>query len=173
MVPAVPPRLMLYGAMHGILRPMKPNRYRIPGEHDAAAEAILNRAPDQVDQRFLDTLDRQAAAGLGRYGVRQVTTALRQRSADLLHQALLATAISACLRDYDDRDVMVGLALPWVVAQQLGLQPAHVFAQVARRITRPDVADLLTVFGARHDITLEAFGWQEVPTDGGPDFGPT
>jgi hypothetical protein len=151
---------------------MQPNRYRIPGDQDAAAETVLNRAPDQIDQRFLNGLDRQAAAWLGRYGARQVTTALQQRSGDLLHQALLATAIAACLHDYDDRDVMIGLALPWVVAQQLGLDPAQVFARVARRITKPHVADLLTVFGARQDITLRAFGWQQVPTDHGPDFRP-
>jgi hypothetical protein len=151
---------------------MQPNRYRIPGDQDAAAAAILKRVPDQIDPQFLNTLDREASTWLGRYGVRQVTTALRERSADLLHQALLATAIAACLHDYDDRDVMVGLALPWVVAEQLGLEPAEVFAQVARRITTPAVADLLTVFGARHDITLKSFGWQQVITDHGPDFRP-
>jgi hypothetical protein len=153
-----------------ILRNVQPSRYRIPGNQDAAAEAILDRAPEQIDPRFPNSLDRNAWQWLGRYGARQVTVALRQCSADLLHRALLATAIAACLHNDDDRDVMVGLALPWVVAQQLGLDPTEVFGKAARRITNPAVAELLTVFGARQDITLKAFGWQQVTTDHGPDF---
>ena len=152
---------------------MQPNLDRISGDHDADAEAILNRVPELVDQQFLGSIDRQAALWLGRYGVRHMTVALRQHSADLLRRALLATAICDCIRDADYRDWMVGLALHWVVAQQLGLQPAEEFAQVARRITNPAVANLLTAVGARHDVTLKAFAWQEVSTDHGPDFRPT
>jgi hypothetical protein len=155
-----------------MLQRMQPNLERIPGDRDPAAEAILNRAPDMIDQQFLGSLDREAVVALARYGKRQVTTALREHSAALLHQALLATAISACLLNDDNRDIMVGLALPWVVAQRLALPPADVFAQVARRITNPAVANLLTIFGGRRDITLKAFAWQEVATDQGPDFRP-
>jgi hypothetical protein len=153
---------------------IQPNWHRIPGDQDASAQAILNRAPEQIDHQFLNSLDRRASLWLGRYGARHVTTALRERSEDLLHQALLATAIATCLEadNHDDRDTMIGLALPWIVAQQLGLEPAVIFTQVARRITNPRVAELLTVFGARDDITLKAFGWQEVMTNQGPDFRP-
>ena len=153
----------------------QPNRYRIPGGQDAAAQVILERAPDQIDRQFLDSLDRDAARGLGRYGVRQVTSALRLRSVDLLHQALLATAIATCLSEdtWDDRDLMVTVALHWVVAQRLGMDPATMFARIASRIPNPEVANVLTVFGNRDDITLRAFGWQDVTTDDGPDFSPS
>jgi len=156
------------------MHPVQPNRYRIPGGQDAAAQTILQCAPDQIDRQFLDALDQDAARALGRYGVRQVTTALRLPSVDLLHQALLATAIATCLSEdkWDDRDLMVTVALHWVVAQRLGMDPATMFARIASRIPNPEVASVLTVFGHRHDITLKAFGWQELTTDDGPDFGP-
>jgi hypothetical protein len=157
------------------MHPLQPNRYRIPGGQDAAAQVILERAPDQIDRQFLDTLDQDAARGLGRYGVRQVTTALRLHSVDLLHQALLATAIATCLSDdkWDDRDLMVTVALHWVVAQRLDMDPATMFARIASRIPNPELASILTVFGNRDDITLKAFGWQDVTTDDGPDFSPS
>jgi hypothetical protein len=156
------------------MHPVQPNRYRIPGDQDAAAQTILQRAPHQIDRQFLDTLDQDAARGLGRYGVRQVTTALGLRSLDLLHQALLATAIATCLSEdkWDDRDLMVTVALHWVVAQRLRTDRATMFARIASRIPNPEVANVLTVFGDRDDITLKAFGWQEVTTDDGPDFSP-
>jgi hypothetical protein len=153
---------------------MQPNRYRIPGDQDPAAKTILDRVPEQIDLRFLDSLNRDALPWLGRYGARQVTTALQEHSADLLHQALLATALATCLTgdNWDDRDLMVTIALHWVVAQRLGVDPAAMFARVAGRIPNPEIAEVLTVFGARDDITLKAFGWEEVTTNHGPDFRP-
>lgn len=67
---------------------------------------------------------------------------------------------------------MVGLALPWIVAQQLDASPATVFATVADSLPGGPVADLFKSFGARTDITLEAFGWELIPTASGPDFRP-
>lgn len=153
---------------------LPPNRYRIPGDQDAATQEIIARAPNQIEQQFLASLDRDASSWLGRYGTRQATTALRQRSAELLHQALLATAVATCLRgdNWDDRDLMVTIALHWVVAQRLGVDPAAMFAGIAGRIPNPEVAEVLTVFGVRDDITLAAFGWEQVTTDQGPDFRP-
>ncbi|MGC5021042.1 hypothetical protein [Micromonospora sp. DT47] len=151
---------------------MKPNLARIPGDGDRLAEAILARAPRRIDQSFLDSLDPAASLALGRYGVRLVTIALRENSVDLLRRSLLATGLADCLQPDDDRDVMVGLALPWIVAQQLGASPAAVFAVVADNLPDGPSARLVKTFGAREDITLAAFGWELVATTDGPDFRP-
>jgi hypothetical protein len=52
-------------------------------------------------------------------------------SAALLRDALLAAAIGRVLRTSDPRDLMVGLAADYFVAQQLGLVPAELFDNVA------------------------------------------
>jgi hypothetical protein len=97
---------------------------------------------------------------------------MREGSADLLRRALLATGLSVCLRSKDDRDTMVGLALPWVVALHLDMAPVEVFAEIADRVPDARVAGLLRRFGARSDIMLRAFGWEMVTTPGGLDFRP-
>jgi hypothetical protein len=101
-----------------------------------------------------------------------VTVALRRRSAALLREALLATAIAQAVQAGDDRDMMVGLATDYFVAKQLGLFPADLFDDVASCLPGGWVPDLLREFGARTDITLEAFGWLLVETAAGPDFLP-
>jgi hypothetical protein len=65
---------------------------------------------------------------------------------------------------------MVGLALDYFVATQLGLVLAELFDDVASSLPDGGVTDLLRAFGARGDITLEAFGWFLVETADGPDF---
>ena len=59
---------------------------------------------------------------------------------------------------------MVGLAVGYFVAQQLGLVPAELFDDVASALPGGWVCDLLRGFGARTDITLKAFGWLLVET---------
>jgi hypothetical protein len=98
--------------------------------------------------------------------------ALRQGSATLLRDALLAYAICQAVRAVDDRDVMLGLAVFYYVARQVGLIPAELFDDVASRLPDGWVRDLLPEFGARTDITLKAFGWLLVETPDGPDFKP-
>ncbi|MFG3715001.1 hypothetical protein ACIBTZ_21970 [Micromonospora sp. NPDC049460] len=151
---------------------MRPNLERIPGTQDRLAEAILSRAPRRMDQGFVRSLDPSAALALGRYGVRLATLALRQNSSDLLRRSLLATGLAGCLEPNDGRDLLVGLALPWIVAQQLGASPATVFATVGDSLPDGPVAKLFKAFGARTDLTLEAFGWELVTTASGPDFRP-
>ncbi|MET7749806.1 hypothetical protein [Micromonospora sp. NPDC005367] len=151
---------------------MKPNLERIPGKQDRLAEAILRRAPQRVDQGFVSSLDPSASPALGRYGVRLATLALRQGSIDLLHRSLLATGLAECLEAGDGRNLMVGLALPWFVAQEIGTSPATVFATVGNRLPHGPIAELFKAFGARTDITLEAFGWELVTTASGSDFCP-
>ncbi|WP_433532209.1 hypothetical protein ACQPYA_09310 [Micromonospora sp. CA-263727] len=151
---------------------MKPNLERIPGDRDWVAQAILARAPQCVGQGFLDSLDPSASLALGRYGVRLATLALRKNSTDLVRRSLLATGLSRCLRHDDDRDVLVSLALPWIVAQQIGASPATMFAAVADGLPDGPIPRLLKDFGARSDVSLAAFGWEAVTSADGPDFRP-
>ncbi|MCZ7422505.1 hypothetical protein O7605_23680 [Verrucosispora sp. WMMA2121] len=151
---------------------MQPNLERIPGKQDRLAEEILARAPRRIEQSFVRSLDPTNALALGRYGARLATLALRQSSVDLLRRSVLATGLARCLTSDDDRDFMVALAVPWIVAQQLGENPAEVFATVGDSLPDGPVARLVHTFGARTDITLKAFGWELVTTADGPDFRP-
>lgn len=151
---------------------MKPNLDRISGDGDWRAGEILQQTPAIVTRPYLDSLREGAALALGRYGYRHTTIALREGSADHLRGALMAVALSDLLEPDDSRDVMIGLALHFHVAQELGLVPSEVFAAVADRLPAGPTADLLRQFGARDDITLRAFLWRLVDTPDGPDFEP-
>ena len=134
--------------------------------------AILDLARDGVTAGLLGCMVDRDAVALGRYGARNVTIALRRGSGALLREALLATAIAQAVHADDARDVMVGLALDYFVAGQLGLVPAELFGDVAACLPDGWVPDLLREFGTRTDITLKAFGWLLVETADGPDFIP-
>lgn len=151
---------------------MESNLARIPAEGDALAAGILRRAPGLISQGFLRSLDEHDYLALGRFGARQPTVALREGSSKRLHDALLATAISQLGRQADSRDLMVGLALPFIVAERIGVVPSTLFEETAARLPDGPVADLLRAFGVRQDVTLEAFGWQLTQTPEGPDFMP-
>ena len=151
---------------------MKPNLERIPADRDADAKAILELTRDGVTVDLLGCMIDSDANALGRYGVRNTTVALRRGSAALLREALLATAISQLIQAGDERDVMVGMATHYFVAQQLGLLPAELFNDVASFLPDGRVPDLVRKFGARTDITLKSFGWLLVETADGPDFMP-
>lgn len=151
---------------------MAANLQRIPADGQAVAEEIIALARDGVTADLLGCLVRRDAVALGRYGARQATVALRASSAALLHDALLATAIAHLVIQGDERDVMVGLALHHYVARELGLDPAGVFAAAVAGLPDDQVQDLFRTFGARQDITLEAFGWRLAQTGNGPDFEP-
>ncbi|MFF5218868.1 hypothetical protein [Micromonospora sp. NPDC000442] len=128
--------------------------------------------PRRIEQSFVRTLDPATALALGRYGTRLATLALRQNSVDLLRRSVLATGLARCLASNDDRDIMVALAVPWIVAQQLGTSPAEAFATVSATLPEGPAARLVQAFGVRTDITLEASGWELVTTADGPDFRP-
>jgi hypothetical protein len=151
---------------------VKPNLARIPASGDARAEAITRRARTAISQSLLDSLDDGDAVALGRYGARQPAIALRLKSARRLEDALIASALAQLLRPTDPRDLLVGMAVHYIVAQQIGAVPSAVFEDIARRLPDGPLPDLLRQFGARQDVTLEAFGWQLVQTPEGPDFIP-
>lgn len=151
---------------------VKPNLARIPADRDADAATILEQARGGVTVDLLSCLNDGDLIALNRYGARHAVSALRQGSAALLRDALLAYVICQSVRAVDDRDVMVGLAVFYFVAEQVGLVPAELFDDVASSLPHGWVPDLLREFGARTDITLKAFGWLLVQTPDGPDFTP-
>ena len=152
---------------HGWVEPILA---RIPADGDADARAVLELARDGVTADLLACLNDRDLVALTGYGARHAVIALRQGSATLLRDALLAEAICQVVRNGDDREVMVGLAVFYYVAQQLGLVPSDLFDEVTSCLPDGWIPDLLREFGARQDITLTAFAWQLVQTPDGPDF---
>ena len=117
-------------------------------------------------------MDDRACLALVRYGIRQPTVALRTSSVALLNDALLAAALDRLGPRDDPWDAMIDLALHHAVAQKLAVAPPVLFNQIAARLPDGPMPDLLRAFGARQDVTLEAFGWQLIQTPEGPDFVP-
>jgi hypothetical protein len=153
--------------------PVLPNLDRIAATGDQRAERTLGRAPHVADQSFLAAIGPDVALDLARYGIRQTTVALRRGSVDVLTDALLATALGAATSQPPDwRDLMIGLALPHVVAGEIGVDPAVLFTEIADRVPDSAVAQALVEFGSRRDVDLASFGWARVETPDGPDFVP-
>jgi hypothetical protein len=147
-----------------------PNLSRIPGGDDDLARVVLARLPGQIGPADVATVDDRTRLAIGRYGTRAVTLALRESSQSRLQEGLLATAVAELADPEDPRDFMVGLALPYAVGRDLGLDPASVFEQVAQRLDGTAVAEALRTFAVRQDVTLAGFGWKSVTTTEGPDF---
>lgn len=154
---------------HGSMQ-RKPDLAAIPPDGAAGAEEILGLARGGVTDDLLGCLVDGDFIALYRYRWRQSTMALREGSAARLRDALLAEAICAAGRDTDEREVMVGLALHYYVAQQIGLVPAELFDEIASRLPDGPLPALLRWFGTSDDIILEAFAWQLDETPDGPDF---
>jgi hypothetical protein len=141
----------------------------VPTQRTVARAARLPRQSPS-GPLITGTLTDAERRSLGGYSLRMPTIALRTGNADLVRPALLALCLCSA-PDADDRDVMIQLALHYVVAQRLGLPPADVFGDVADRLPNGWLPALLREFGDRQDITLEAFSWRELRTADGPDFG--
>ena len=150
-----------------------PNLERITGKDDDLARSILARLPRQLLAASVADLDERSRLALGRYGTRAVTLALREGSLDRLREGLLSSALYQAAASDDTRDAMVGMALAYVAAQDLGCEPPVVFGEVARRFEGSEIANDLRTFASRSDVTLEAFGWRPVDTPAGRDFIPT
>jgi hypothetical protein len=149
----------------------KPMLARMPLNADAGAEEIIQLARSGVTDDLLGCLVTRDFAALVWYSARQVVMALREGSHERLRCALLAEAIFfEAGREPDDRMLMVSMAVHYYVAEQIGLAPADLFAEIASYLPEGPWADLIRWFGTRDDVTLPAFAWQLVETPDGPDF---
>jgi hypothetical protein len=139
-----------------------------PAERGAADLRVLlaGTNPANRDTFRAGLTDRQRTV-LGRFGARSSVVALRERSPERLRVGLIAKALADT--NLDPRDLMVGVAVHFVVAQQLGLTPTEVFDEAAS-YAGAGTADVLRAFGRRTDVTLSAFGWQRIDTPDGPDI---
>jgi hypothetical protein len=96
--------------------------------------------------------------------------ALRARSPDLLREAL-----SSDLRNgeadwlKDSRDLMVALAPYHDCARRLGLDVAATFRDAAD-VGPESLRHLVAEFGARNDVTPDAFGFPVVEGPDGPSY---
>lgn len=101
---------------------------------------------------------------------REATAALRAGTEARLVEGFdryVATVLAQ--HGWDSRDEMIDLT-PFVdCARRLGLEPAAVLAP--RVAHAPDwLRDLVPVFAARPDATLETFGWRLVASADGPAY---
>jgi hypothetical protein len=147
---------------------------QVPGRRpyhpdDAGVRELLAQTPTPVGTAFVSQLVRADSTRLVSYGLRMVVLGMRELSLDRLREGLLAIAVGAAVRTGDDRDLMLVLAVPHVASGQLGVRPAEVFDATADRFEAGWLPELLRVFGARDDVTLEAFGWRQVATPDGID----
>jgi hypothetical protein len=96
--------------------------------------------------------------------------ALRTRSSQLLHETLVAslrTGERAWLAD--SRDLMVQLAPFYDCARRLGVDASDVFRTAAAAGPR-SLRDVVTAFGERDDVTVDAFGYAIIDLPEGPSY---
>jgi hypothetical protein len=101
------------------------------------------------------------------YHLRAPFLALEERSEERLRSGLCLHALA--LPDEDDyRDVMISLAPARVVADEVAVDAAAVFAEAAK-YAGPGVAGTFRAFGER-ETSLGAFGWRRDETKHGERF---
>lgn len=114
-----------------------------------------------------NTLDDVALRRLACYSTRCASRALSTGNANLAKAGLRAFAWTMGRRsNSDSRDEMVTLAPLHVAgsATRLGQHPLRIVHELAAGV--PDLAATILTFSTRTDITLSAFGWERVRTNG-------
>jgi hypothetical protein len=137
-------------------------RKALPGDGSWPTEAevtdllvqLARTKPDQRDA-FRNRLQRRQRVVLAHYGVESAGVALGERSRARLRLGLIALALKEDGGDY--RDYLCAVARHHIVASELGMSPAELFAEAAGYANR-DTADLLSKFGRRTDVKPESFG---------------
>jgi hypothetical protein len=160
----------------GLAAPKEPPAWdAAPGEWDLGCErfaaGLMDKAPSAA----------RAAAGLmtarqvrllARCSVRTAGQALGLGSEELCRRALLMLVVSHRAPLVDERDVMVFIAPHHIAATTVEGSAARLFGWAADRGAL-DHQKVYRDFGARSDVTLEAFGWKLVPRDGHDWFVPS
>ena len=135
----------------------------------------LNAAGPDRGREFAGLLNDHRRLIAGMFGSRVPTLVLGPGREDEEREELLACGLIAealaNLGYPDFRDVLVGLAVHHECARRLKLDPTDLF-DAAARYADEETAALMRIFGRRRDVTLQRFGWREVPTPGGPRFEP-
>lgn len=140
----------------------------IPSATDDKMRLIVERfmRGTAVEQaQFQQTLAQEHRSYFGIYGHRAATLAVRQNSRDWLLTGLVGSVISNYIIP-PKRNIDVSLAVYHHCAQKIDVSPAQLFAEAAG-YAPPPLAEKLTTFGLRADITLKQFGWQEQTTPEG------
>jgi hypothetical protein len=143
------------------------------GYDDRCFELYTTLASIDIDERpharrILNGADRKA---LSLYPGRADWLALEEKSAARLRSGLVIQAFT--LDDHSDyRDVMCMVAATHVIAHKLGVDAAPLFAEAAT-FSADGVRDTLIEFGKRSDVTLAAFGVNELETPTGIRFRPS
>jgi hypothetical protein len=144
------------------------------GGLSAADEAIsslgLAFAATTPEQRasFSESLTPHGRRSLGRFMLRAPMLALRGQDAAMLRHGLLIQSLLE-QRVQDWRDDLVALAPYYYVARELNVVPVELFDEAASYAV-PELAQVLSRFGRRTDVTLGVFGWRRIETPEGPTF---
>jgi hypothetical protein len=108
---------------------------------------------------------------LYRYSVRAASRAGGKHDPDRCRAALAAAVIAVCDED-DARELMIDLTPHHVAATRVTGAATALFDWAADRAPS-GIAETLRSFGARNDVTLEAFLWKEVVGPSGTWFVPS
>jgi len=140
----------------------------IPSATDEKMKLIVERfkrGSAEEQERFQLALAQEHRSHFGIYGHRAATLAVRQNSRDWLLSGLVGAVIANYVIP-PKRNIDVSLAVYHHCAQKIGVSPADLFTE-AGQYAQPVLAEKLSSFGHRVDITLKQFGWQEQKTPDG------
>lgn len=140
----------------------------IPSSTDERMKALVGRflRGTAVEQEQFQLKLAPAHRSLfGIYGHRAATLSVRQNSRDWLFSGLIGAVIANFVIP-PKRNVDVSLAVYHHCAQTIAVSPEALFAEAAQ-YAQPALAQKLSAFGRRADISLRKYGWQEQKTPEG------
>lgn len=141
------------------------------GDRDLAVDRFIDEALNLNSGGLLAlgaAVDRQRRPLLYRCSVRAASRAASTYDPARC-KAALATLLITQHTPRDPRDLMVDLAPHHVAATRVIGQAGRLFEWAADQ-ARAETADTLRAFGARADVSLEAFAWKEVMNSNGTWF---
>ncbi|MCP4359064.1 MAG: hypothetical protein GY796_13695 [Chloroflexi bacterium] len=140
----------------------------LPSQLDGRFQTILNRftaATPAEREQFQAALSPQMRSLFGIYGHRAATLAAREEAADWLLSGLVGYGI-ANYTIPQKRKVQIGLAVYHHVARKLEINPIDLFEGAAQFVSA-EIGGEMLLFGRKTDVTLNAYGWQELKTPEG------
>lgn len=161
-------------ALYGLLGRLANVGYGLPaydaplGESDPAMDAVLGDigylSPHGLDS-LARRLDGDGRRSLYRYSVRAASRSSAIGAVTLVELALLA-ALLAEWYETEPRDLMVNFTPHHVAASQVEGSARRLFEWIAGKGAPDATSGTLRTFGRRTDVTLDAFGWRELPGPG-------